>query len=64
MIVPINPNCPKKQQTFMFTNIYFSFVDNALEEKDLVELLKTNGVDYSKFNKKKAKAVNNEILQL
>ncbi len=57
--MPINPNCPKNQQTFMFTNLYFSYVDNAMEEKDLVELLKANGADYAKLNKKKAKAVNN-----
>ena len=64
MIIPMNPNCPKSQQTFFFTNIYFSYVDNALEESDLIELLKSNGADYSRFNKKKAKKINNEILQL
>lgn len=64
MIIPMNPNCPKKQQTFMFTNIYFSYVDNSLEEKDLIDLLKSNGSDYTKFNKKKAKSISNEILQL
>jgi hypothetical protein len=59
MILPMNPNCPKKEQTFMFTNIYFSFVDNSVEETDLIELLKYKGTDYSKFNKKKSKTINN-----
>lgn len=43
----------------MFTNIYFSFVDNSVEETDLIELLKYKGNDYSKFNKKKSKTINN-----
>lgn len=63
-IQPINPNSPKKQQTFLFTNIYFSFVDNSFEEKDLMDLLKSNGNDFTKYNKKKSKAVNNYILNL
>ena len=59
LIMPMNPNCPKKEQTFMFTNIYFSFVENMFEENDFIELLKSSGSDYSKFNKKKSKITNN-----
>lgn len=63
-IPPMNPNCPKKDQTFLFTNIYFSFIDNSFEEKDFVDMLQSNESGMSKFNRKDSKAVNNYILNL
>jgi len=63
-VCPMNPNCPKNEQTFLFTNIYFSLVDNSYEEKDFIEMLKSHGNNFVKFGKKESKNVNNYILSL
>lgn len=63
-VCPMNPNCPKKEQTYLFTNIYFSLIDNSFEEKDFVEMLKSNGNNFLRLGKKESKIVNNYILNL